>query len=48
MAEEKGVAELCTYKKHFGIEPYLETIHYSNIRKCISSFRISAQKLRIE
>ena len=51
MAEEEGVKKLRTYKKlkhHFSIEPYLEVIHDFDIRKCISSFRISAHKLRIE
>ena len=52
MAEEEGVKILHTCKKqqqlkhHFGIEPYLETIFDFDFRKCISSFHISAHKLR--
>ena len=51
MAEDEGVKKLRTYKKlkhHFSIEPHLEAIHDFDMRKCISSFRISAHKLRIE
>lgn len=43
--------KLRTYRllKHkFGIEPYLEDIQDKSIRKCLSSFRISTHRLRIE
>ena len=35
-------------KHNFGVESYLENIHDKSIRKCLSSFRISTHKLRIE
>ena len=35
-------------KHFFGIEPYLEDRHNKSVRKCLSSFRISTHRLRIE
>ena len=35
-------------KQDFGIESYLECINDKSIRKCISSLRINAHRLRIE
>ena len=35
-------------KLNFGFEPYLEEINDKSIRKCLSAFRISAHRLRIE
>ena len=34
-------------KHNFGIEPYLKDIHDKSVRKCLSSFRISTHRLRI-
>ena len=48
---EKGMKKLRTYKlikQSFGIEPYLEQLSDRDLRKCLSSFRISAHRLRIE
>ena len=48
---EKGMKKLRTYKlikQNFGIEPYLEQLSDRHLRKCLSSFRISAHRLRIE
>ena len=35
-------------KPDFGLELYLEDKHDKSVRKCISSFRISTHRLRIE
>ena len=51
MLGDKTNKKLRTYKllkQNFGIETYLEIIDDKMIRKCLSSFRISAHKLRIE
>lgn len=43
--------KLQTYKllkQSFGFEPYLDYLHDKSIRKCLTSFRISAHRLRIE
>lgn len=48
---DDGMGKLRTYlviKKKFGLETYLEEIHDKDIRKCISSLRISTHRLRIE
>ena len=51
MLGDKTNKKLRTYrllKQNFGIETYLEVIDDKILRKCLSSFRISAYKLRIE
>ena len=51
MLGDKTNKKLRTYKllkQNFGNETYLEIIDDKIIRKCLSSFRISAHKLRIE
>ena len=35
-------------KQNFGIESYLELVHDKSVRKCLTSLRISAHRLRIE
>ena len=51
MLGDETKKKLRTYrllKHNFGIEPYLEDIHDKSVRKCLSSFRISTHRLRIE
>ena len=51
LSGEEGKGKLRTYKlfkQHFGLEPYLENILDKDLRRCLSSFRISAHRLRIE
>ena len=51
MSGDETKKKLRTYrliKQDFGIESYLECINEKSIRKCISSLRISAHRLRIE
>ena len=51
MLGDETMKKLRTYrllKQDFGLELYLEDIHYTSVTKCISSFRISADRLRIE
>ena len=51
MLGEETKKKLRTYrllKHNFGVESYLENIHDKSIKKCLSSFRISTHKLRIE
>lgn len=48
---DEGMKKLQTYKllkQNFGFEPYLDCLHDKNIRKCLTAFRISAHRLRIE
>lgn len=51
MLGDETKKKLRTYrllKQDFGMESYLEDIHDKSVRKCLSSFRISAHRLRIE
>ena len=51
MLGDETKKKLRTYrllKHNFGIEPYLEDIHDKSVRKCLSSFRISTHRLRID
>ena len=51
MLGDQTMKNLRTYRlmKHdFGLELYLEEIRDKSIRKCVSSFRISTHRLRIE
>ena len=51
MLGDETKKKLRTYrllKHNFGIEPYLEDIRDKSVRKCLSSFRISTHRLRIE
>ena len=51
MLGEETKKKIRTYrllKHNFGVESYLENMHDKSIRKCLSSFRISTHKLRIE
>ena len=51
MLNDESMKKLRTYmvlKQNFGIESYLDDIYDKSVRKGLSSFRISAHKLRIE
>ena len=51
MLGEETSKKLRTYrlvKQDFGIESYLELVHDKSVRKCLTSLRISAHRLRIE
>ena len=51
MLSDETMKMFCTYKvskQNFGIESYLDDIYDKTVRKCLSSFRISAHRLRIE
>ena len=51
MENDEKMKKLRTYRRiklNFGLEHYLENINDKAIRKCLSSFRISAHRLRIE
>ena len=51
LSSEEGMKKLRTYKlikQTFGIEPYLEHLVDKDLRRCLSFFRISTHKLRIE
>ena len=51
MLSDETMKMFCTYKvskQNFGIESYIDDIYDKTVRKCLSSFRISAHRIRIE
>ena len=48
LSEEGKLRTYKLFKQSFGIEPYLENLYDKNLRRCLTSFRISTHRLRIE
>ena len=48
LSEEGKLRTYKLFKQCFGIEPYLENLYDKNLRRCLTSFRISTHRLRIE